>query len=379
MDINELRKEIDKIDDEMVSLYLKRMQVVGDIAKAKTESGSAVNDPERENRVLYRLTKDVPEEFRVYVKELYSAVFATSKAYQGIAMNRRSETAKSIEALKLAGTKVFPVTASVACQGVLGSNSYAAAKRLFAVSDMTYFKTFEGVFSAVAKGLCEYGVLPIENSTAGSVNEVYDLMKKYDFYIVKAIRLKIDHCLAAIKGAKKGDIKKVVSHPQALSQCGEFIKRSGLESAISENTATAARDLSKSGDTSVAVLCSKECAALYGLEVLEEAVQDAPSNYTRFICIGKKMEIFSCSNKISVMTSLRHEPGSLNKMLSRFAALGLDLTKIESRPINASPFEFMFYFDFNGNVFDDKIISLISELEENSDKFTFLGSYQEML
>lgn len=379
MDIKDLRNKIDAIDDKLVELYLKRMEVVAEIAKAKADGGTSIDDGKREKDVVYRITKDLNDDFKIYVKELYSAIFTTSKAYQTVAINKTSDTAEKLKVIYGKGLEKFPVSATVAVQGVIGSNSYAAATKLFPICDVTFVKSFEGVFNAVAKGLCEYGVLPIENSTAGSVNEVYDLMKKYDFHIVKAIRIKINHCLAGVKGAKKSDIKTVVSHAQALYQCGEYLKELKVATIAAENTATAAKELSSKGDKEIAVLCSEECAELYGLDILDRSVQDNSSNYTRFICIGKKLQVFEGSNKISVMTSLQHEPGSLNKTLARFAALGLDLTKIESRPISGSSFEFMFYFDFDGNVFEQKIISLISELENSSDKFGFLGSYQEII
>jgi chorismate mutase/prephenate dehydratase len=363
-----------------VALYLERLSLVGEVARCKADTDAPISDPVREKSIIYRLTKDIADDdCKLYVKDLYENIFTASKAYQSALLHRTSPTALRLKAIIAEGQQPFPVSATVACQGVLGANSYTAATKLFPISDVTFFRTFEGVFGAVAKGLCQYGVLPIENSTAGSVNEVYDLMKKYDFHIVKAIRLKINHCLAGVKGADIGRVTKVISHPQALSQCAEYLKKQGFAVTPADNTATAAKELAASGDVTTAVLCSAECAALYGLDILEQAVQDNSSNYTRFICIGKRLEVFSGSTKISVMTSLPHRPGSLNKTLSRFASIGLDLTKLESRPLADMPFEFMFYFDFDGNVFDDKIISLIAELENSSDNFTFLGSYQEII
>ena len=380
MDITNVSQQIDDIDDQIVSLYLERLALVGEVARCKADTGAPVYDAAREKAIVYRLTKDVPEdEFKLYVKDLYDSVFTSSRAYQGGLLHRTSPTAERLRSIVASGQSSFPASATIACQGVLGANSYTAAAKLFPIADVTFFRSFEGVFGAVAKGLCQYGVLPIENSTAGSVGEVYDLMKKYDFHIVRAIRVKIDHCLAAVKGATVRSVKTVTSHPQALSQCAAYLKKQGYLTVAAENTASAAKALAASQDVTAAVLCSAECAAIYGLEVLESSVQDSPANYTRFICIGKELEIFAGSNKISVMTSLPHEPGSLHRTLGRFASLGLNLTKLASRPLPDMPFEFMFYFDFDGNVFDPNIVALIAELENSSGNFTFLGSYQEIV
>lgn len=378
-ELNETRKEIDAVDQELVKLYLKRLDLCGEVAEVKKNSGKKVFDSARENEILYRVTEDVPEKFRLYVKELYTAIFGASKAYQTSIIGRTSPTVERIEEIIKTGLPALPNRAAVACQGVKGANSGTACNKLFPICDITYFKTFDGVFSAVDKGLCEYGILPIENSTAGSVNEVYDLMKKYNFHIVRSVRLPIEHCLAGVPGAKKEGVKKVLSHPQALNQCAEYLKKMKVETESAENTATAAKTVSETDDKTIAVLCSPECAELYGLTVLDRSVQDADKNYTRFICIGKELQIFSGSDKISIMTALSHKPGSLNSILMKFSSLGLNLTKIESRPIMGTDFEFMFYFDFEGDITGEDTLQLIAELESNSDKFVFLGSYKEVI
>ena len=214
--LTDIRNEIDKVDDELLALWLKRMELSKEVAENKKATGKKVTDSARENEIVYRLAEKTPEELRIYLKEVYSAIFATGKAYQSVTLSVGSPTIDKVNALISAGLKGFPTTATVACQGVSGSNSEAAAKRVFPILRATYFKTFEGVFSAVDKGLCKYGVLPIENSNAGSVIPVYDLMKKYNFHIVRAVRLQINHALCAVGGATMKDIKTVYSHPQAL-------------------------------------------------------------------------------------------------------------------------------------------------------------------
>ena len=377
--LEDLRNQINEIDDRIVELYLKRMNVVKQVAAAKTDTNKAVNDSEREDAIIYRLSKNVPDQLKLYIKELYKTVFHTSKSYQTTIMNKSSKTAEKIEQILNTELSSMPVSAAVACQGVKGANSGAVAKKIFPISDITYFKNFEGVFSAVEKGLCEFGVLPIENSTAGSVSEVYDLMKKYNFHIVRSARVKIEHCLVSKQGADIKTIKKVISHPQALSQCTEYLKKLGVEIEAVENTAIAAKIVSESDDKSIGALCSADCAEIYGLKILENSVQDSVANFTRFICIAKNLEIYKGADRISIMMSISHKPGSLNNIIGRFSALGLNLAKIESRPIPNSEFEFMFYFDFEGDVKDVNVRSLIAELENGSDKFVFLGTYKELI
>ena len=360
-----------------MKLYLERLSVAEKIAETKLASGKPVYDPERERKVLYRLSERAPEDKKLYVKELYETIFSTSKAYQSKFTEKCSGVSEKLRSIIDKGLPDFPVSGTAACQGMYGANSGAAAEKIFAIPDVTYFKNFEGVFSAVDKGLCEYGVLPIENSTAGSVSEVYDLMKKYRFSIVRSVRVRIEHCVAGLPGATLKGVKKIVSHPQALSQCAEYLKSLGVKTESAENTATAAKRVAESGDKTVAAICSERSAKAYGLEILGRNAEDSEDNYTRFICITKDLRIYRGADKISVMTSLAHTPGSLSRLLSGFYALGLNLTKIESRPI--AGFEFMFYFDFEGDVTEESVLTLIAQLENDSDKFVFLGSYKETI
>ena len=377
MELGKIREKIDKVDDEITELYLKRMELCKEVAKVKASSGKAVSDNSREKEIIFRLAKTAPEELKMYVKEVYETVFFTSRAYQSALIGKTSKTVEDLKNLIEKGFDNLPALATVACQGIKGANSGVAAQKFFPISNIVYVKNFEGVFGAVESGLCEYGVLPIENSTAGSVLEVYDLMRKHNFHIVKAARLRISHCLAAVDGANVSDIKTVVSHPQALMQCDEFIKKSNFHAETDENTAIAAKRVSESGDKTVAAICSKECASAYGLKILQADVQDSDANYTRFILIQKDLCVYKGADKMSVMTSLPHESGSLNKILGRFSALGLNLTKLESRPIAGSDFEFMFYFDFEGDITDKNVQNLIAGLENDSENFVFLGAYKE--
>ena len=236
------------------------------------------------------------------------------------------------------------------------------------------------MFVAVEKGLCPYGVLPVENSAVGSGAAVYDLMQKHSFHIARAMRLKVDHVLLALPGVKLGDVREISSHPHALTQCAAFLKSMADVKALpAVNTAIAARELAASGRRDAAVIASRACAELYGLDVIAERVQDAVYNYTRFICISKDLEIYPDANRISIMLSLPHRPGALAAIISRFAAVDVNLTKLESRPIPGMDFEFSFVFDFEASPSDPAVLTLLSELSQDPEieRFEFLGAYQE--
>lgn len=379
MELNEIRKSIDEVDNEIADLYQKRMDLIKEVVKAKKQSGKATLDPDREKNILLRVSDRVKEENQVYLKRVFETLFETSRAYQTTYAEQSSEITEKIKNALEKGELELPAKAKVACQGVSGAYSGIAADRLFALADISYFKNFEGVFQAVEKGFCKYGVLPIENSYAGSVNQVYDLMKEHKFYIVKSVRLSVSHNLVVNKDVDIKDIKEIISHEQALNQCKHYLEKfPGVKITACPNTAVAAKTVAESGRKDLAALCSRECAELYGLKLLETNVQDTDNNYTRFILIAKEMEFYKGAEKISIMTTLpQNAPGSLNKLLSKFSNVGINLTKLESRPIVGSSFEFVFYFDFECDIKDKAVQNLICELNDSTEQFTFLGAYKE--
>ena len=275
---------------------------------------------------------------------------------------------------------LFPQNAMVACQGVEGAYSQLACEKIFPNPMILYFKTFDGVFQAIDQGLCQYGILPIENSTAGSVTKVYDLMIQHNFYIVRTFRLKIDHNLLANPGTKLEDIKEIYSHEQAINQCSSFLHSlTGVNVVPVANTAVASEMVASSGRKDVAALSSRSCAELYGLSCLASSVQDKGNNRTRFICISKNMEIYPGSDKSSIMMVLNHKPGALYKVLARIYTLGINVTKLESRPIPDREFEFMFYFDLETSIYSEQFVQLMCELEDLCEEFKYLGSYTEVV
>ncbi len=236
------------------------------------------------------------------------------------------------------------------------------------------------MFDAVINGQCDYGILPIENSTAGSVNKVYDLMKANNCYIARSIRLKVDHSLLARSWMKLSDIKEIVSHEQALNQCSDFISSLGnVKTTEVRNTAEAAKMVAQSGRNDIAAIASADCSELYSLTEIQGAVQNAKNNYTRFICISKNLQIFPGADRTSLMMTTSHKPGALYSVMSKFNAHGINLLKLESRPLPDKDFEFMFYFDIEASVYSDKLYSLFDELYAENYNFTYFGSYSEIL
>ena len=379
MDLNDYRKEIDSIDDQLIALFAQRMETAEKIAEYKKANGLRVLDARREKEKMREILDKTPDDLREYVSSLYSLIFELSRSRQSCLLGTKGDLpAKIAEAIEKT-PQLFPEDAAVACQGVEGSYAARACDRLFALPSKMYFSNFESVFNAVESGLCRYGVLPIENSSAGSVTEVYDLMVRHKFYIVKSIKLHISHALLAKPGVKLEDVKEVVSHTQALQQCSNFLKANpNIKVTIFENTATAAKYVAESGRTDLAALSSTDCAKLYGLHVLQDGVQNNENNYTRFICIAKNMEIYAGSNRISLMLSLDHRPGSLHEMIGKFACRGINLCKLESRPIPGKDFEFRFYFDLDGSVFSPETMTVLKDIEQAAESLSFLGCYSEV-
>lgn len=275
--------------------------------------------------------------------------------------------------------EIFPTHATVACQGIEGAYSQIAAERLFKYPWVMHFKNFGAIFEAIEQGLCEYGILPIENSTAGSVNQIYDLMTQHSFYICRSVRIKIEHNLLVKPGVDIGQINEVCSHGQAIGQCEKFLDSLGVKVTSCSNTAAAAKMVAESERDDIAAISSKECAGIYGLAIAKEDIQDMDNNYTRFICISKRPEVYPGADKSSIMAVLPHRPGSLCMVLNKVADAGFNLSKLESRPIPNRDFEFMFYFDFEASVYDDRFTEVIIDLESFCEKFEYLGSYTETI
>ena len=380
MDLNELRSQIDTIDDELVKLFCQRMDVAAQIADYKKNNGLPIYVPMREREKLLDVSKKADQGMENYTRVLYSMLFELSRSYQSKCSAGPSSLYQHITSAIDRTPKLFPQAPTVACQGIEGAYSQIACEKIFKSPFIMYFKNFEAVFSAIEQGLCQYGILPIENSTAGSVNKVYDLMIDHNFSIVRTFRLKIDHDLLVNPGTKLQDIKEIYSHEQALSQCESYLHNlHGVELISVANTAMAAEMVAKSGRKDVAAISSKYCAQLYGLECAASGIQDKGNNRTRFICISKNLEVYPGADKTSIMMILPHKPGALYKVLARLYTLGINVTKLESRPIPDREFEFMFYFDLETSIYSEEFVQLMCELDELCEEFKYLGSYSEVV
>ena len=380
MDLNELRQEIDNIDIELVKLFTARMAVSAKVADYKREHNLPIFHPGRERAILQKVAEMAGPEMGNYTRVLYSMLFELSRSYQSKRNEVLSPLYREISHSIEHTPKLFPQAPIVACQGVEGAYSQIACEKIFKSPFIMYFKNFESVFTAIEQGMCQYGILPIENSTAGSVTKVYDLMIRHNFSIVRTFRLKVDHNLLVNPGTSLSDIKTIYSHEQAINQCGDFLQSlPGVNVIPVANTALASEMVAKSGQKDVAALSSRFCAELYGLNCLASSVQDKGNNRTRFICISKNLEIYPGSDRTSIMMILPHKPGALYKVLARLYTLGINVTKLESRPIPDREFEFMFYFDLETSIYSEEYIQLMCELDDLCEEFKYLGSYTEVV
>ena len=379
-DLSTIRERINEIDNKIVELWKERMETCLSVAQYKKENNLPVLDARREAELLNRVGNMAGDELEVYSRVLYDTIMTVSKSYQHQFLSKGNALTEKIRNAVENTEKLFPSKAMIACQGVPGAYSGIACEKIFRYPTVSYFKTWHDVVNAVEKGLCKYGVLPIENSTAGSVNNVYDLMAEHNFYIVKSFRLKINHCLLGNKGATLDGIKEIYSHEQALNQCSEFLRQhSDIKVNVCENTAMAAKMVMESGRTDVAAISSENCRDLYSLTMLSSDIQNKDNNYTRFICISKELEVYPGADKTSIVLTLPHRPGSLYHTLARFYALGINVIKLESRPMQNKDFEFMFYFDMSVSVYDDAFYEILEQLSDECEYFNYLGSYSEVM
>jgi len=376
MELDEIRERIDAVDENMLALFLERMVLSDRVAAYKRAHSLPLTNKTREREILARVTENTGA-LEPYVHQFFTNLFELSKARQGELNAGASRIRALVEQALAAPEEAFPRTGVIACQGIEGSNSQAAADKLFPRGNIVYVKSFEAAFNAVESGLCQFAVLPIENSTNGSVRAVYNLLQKKRFSIVRGTSLCIRHELMAKPGTRMADVTEIFSHEQALGQCGRYLSTLSGKVKITPcaNTALAAKMVAESADSGAAAICSHACAELYGLETLSDDIQDSDNNYTRFICVTKKPAIYAGANRISLILACQNKPGALNEILSKLAAHGVNMSKLESCPVTGGNFEFEFFMELDASVREPGVLPLLEELERISESFLFLGNY----
>ena len=378
MELSEIREKIDAVDEQLLDLFLQRMDLSDEVAAYKNAHHLPILNKERERAILAKVTEKSGERER-YAYHLFSTLFELARSRQAELISAPTKVAAQVRASLEAGTSVFPQTGLVACQGVEGANSQVACDRLLPRGNIVYVKTFQAVVSAVESGLCRFGVLPIENSSNGSVRAVYELLQDHNLSIVRSTRLCIRHELLTLPGVKMEDITAIYSHEQAIGQCSHFLEGlNGVRVIPCDNTAAAAKMVSERGDRHAAAISSHACAELYGLESVRDDIQDSDNNYTRFICIAKDPVIYAGANRISLVIACDNKPGALYEILSKLAALGINMTKLESCPVTGRNFEFIFFLELEASVLEPGVLPMLEELERSCQNFQFLGNYAEV-
>ena len=374
-DLLELRDEIDRIDSEIVALYEKRMQISQEVAEFKISTGKPVFDKEREQSKLDTLVQKVDKDFlKKGIAELFEQIMSMSRKrqYQLLTEHGLAEKTDFVEVEKLDYKN-----ARIVFQGTEGAYSQLALKEYFGNhTDSWHVDTWRDAMEAIKNGEADYAVLPIENSSAGIVSENYDLMVEYDNCIVGEQIIRIDHALLALKDAKMEDITDIYSHPQALMQCSRYLDaHREWEKHSCKNTAMASQKVKEDGKIHKAAIASKLNAKIYGLQVLEEAIQDNKDNYTRFIIVTGQKIFEKNAKKISICFEIPHESGPLYHKLSHFIYNGLNMNKIESRPVQGKAWEYRFFVDFDGNLNDAAVQNALRGLKEETIRLKILGNY----
>lgn len=374
MDLSELRVQIDAIDKDIVELYERRMDICRRVAEYKIENGKKVFDKVREEEKIARVKSLTHNAFNsVGIQELFEQIMSMSRKLQYQLLAEKGALGKLPF---IAVDKLDQEGARVVFQGAEGAYSQAAMRQYFGdkISSI-HVDTFRDAMAAIEEGSADFAVLPIENSTAGIVSEIYDLLVEYENYIVGEQIIKIEHCLLGLPGTKLEEIHTVYSHPQSLMQSARFLSEHDWKQISMQNNAFAARKVAEEQDRSQAAIASAYAGETYGLEVLKRGVNQSSSNSTRFIIVTNQKIFKKDAKKISICFEVPHESGSLYHMLSHFIYNGLNICKIESRPIEDRTWEYRFFLDFEGNLSDSAVKNALRGLRDEARNMKILGNY----
>lgn len=374
-DLTELRSGIDEIDSRIVELYEKRMDISRQVAEYKIGTGKKVFDKQREEEKLKNVKALTHNAFNSYgIEELFEQIMSMSRKLQYQLLSESGSLGR-LPFIKVGELDV--PKARVVFQGADGAYSQAAMAEYFGEKvNSFHVDTFRDAMGAIEEGSADYAVLPIENSSAGVVNEIYDLLVEFENYIVGEQIIKIEHCLLGVPGSAMEEIKTVYSHPQSLMQCTKYLNaQSSWQQVSMPNNAFATRKVSEDGDRSQAAIASEYAGKIYGLDVLQKAVNDNNTNSTRFIIVTNQKIFLEDAKKVSICFEIPHESGSLYHMLSHFIYNNLNMNKIESRPIGDKNWEYRFFIDFDGNLTDSAVKNALRGIREEARNMRILGNY----
>ncbi|EQF24842.1 chorismate mutase [Clostridioides difficile CD160] len=395
-DLTRYRNEIDDIDKELIQLFEKRMNTVLEIAKHKMKNNTTIFQKDREEKVLNKAVDNLNNKsYSQETIQFFNSIMKISRGLQKRLMDNDSEhkfecslnsSNEKIDLLNIDKYKTLKYEINkknilVGFPGISGSFTEEALNKFFNKKiSKKQFKEFEDVFAALKNKEIDYGIIPIENSSTGAISETYDLLRKYGFYIVGEECIKIDQNLIGIKGTKLEDIKEIYSHPQGIGQSSEFLKQNSNWKLIPfNNTATSAELVKKLQDKTKAAIASKKAANIYELEIISPCINDITNNYTRFVVISNQIHIDEESNKMSIVFSVEHEAGKLYKVLGYFAENNINMTKIESRPMQNASWRYFFYIDFECSIYNPKVYNLLELIENNTAYFKFIGVYKNKI
>lgn len=369
-DLKQCRQDIDEIDEQILELFEKRMHIAHDVITYKLHNNQEIFQPKREKEVLEKNVARVKDEqLKEYALSFMQDMMDVSKSYQS-----------SFIPLKNHYQFLAPKTSDIVVgyQGVEGSFSSLAMETYFGDVPSKNYQQFEDVFKALKNDEIKYGILPLENSSTGAINDNYDLVRDYDFYIVGEQSISISQHLLGLPGSKVSDIKEVYSHPQGLQQCSQFLQDNPtITSHEYSNTATSAKYVSEIKDISFGAIASLQAANLYGLEVVQENIHNEKSNHTRFIVIGKHLEDHSATNRVSIVFTLSHKVGALYSILKAIKDHHINLSRIESRPIKDKNWQYYFYIDFEGSLHDLGVQIALEQMKAHCLTLRVIGNYQQ--
>lgn len=372
MNLDECRKKIDEIDKELLSLFSSRMEICKNVVENKIKENLPILNAQREREVIENKIQNSSSDIHEYVKSFFTNLMETSKCYQLTFIENKHKIDFNEEKILYKNAK------TVVCQGTKGAYQHTVCKNLFENSDIIFCHTYKDVFDTISNKKAEFAVVPLENSTAGSVTDVYDLLSKYNLYINKMYKLKIDHCLAVKENTNFSNLKGIYSYIQALNQCSIFLsEQKNISINQSANTALASEFVANSNEH-VGAICSKECAKLYNLKILRENIQNNSENYTKFIVVSNNLLSNDECDEISICVKIPNKAGELNKMLTKFSLYSINMTKISSRPVGDKDFNVIFFINFKGNLKNKNTLELIQDLYYNYDFVKILGTYKSI-